>query len=141
MRQLANHLLQPLATTAGDILVLYIMLESPFCPLHLFIFLSLDIITALHLLLKLYSDFRSCLLCFPSFHPGLQLSELIGERMTRNSLSLISVLHRSRVLSLFTKVDCKAACNMIDLSIYRQDYQMIWMQFECSRWSFYVGDI
>jgi len=36
---------------------------------------------------------------------------------------------------------CKAACNMIDLSIYQQDYQMIWMQFEFCRWSFYVCDI
>jgi len=36
---------------------------------------------------------------------------------------------------------CKTACNMIDLSIYRQNYQMIWIYLECCRWSFYVGVI
>jgi len=32
VRQHANRLLQPLATSVGDILVLYIMLQSPFFP-------------------------------------------------------------------------------------------------------------
>jgi len=42
------------------------------------------------------------------------------------------------LMSHSTLYRCKAACYMIDLSIYCWDYQTIWMYFECCRLSFFT---
>jgi len=59
------------------------------------------------------------------------------------NLSLVRFCARvsKSFLTAFSMEECKAARNMIDLSIYRRDYQMIWIYLECCSWSFYVGDI
>jgi len=86
MRQLAHRLLQPLDTTVGDILILYIMLESPFS-LFTCLYFSLDTVLSHNYcvipVIKVISDFQSCLLFISSFHSSLQLSEPIGEKVTR----------------------------------------------------------
>jgi len=45
------------------------------------------------------------------------------------------------VFCIISMTTCKAAYNMIALSIYRRNYQMIQIYFECCRWSFCVGVI